>query len=87
MPRRGCSSIRRRPRARHCSSALVDVRAAVGGVVEARAPLGEELARRRVVAERAQQLDVRVADAQQHRLDTLLGDRLAVLDRHAERSL
>ena len=58
MPRRGDSSISRRPRDRHCSIALRDVGAAVGGVVDAGALLGEELAHRRLVAERREQLDV-----------------------------
>ena len=52
--------------------------------MQARPALGEELADRRVVAERREQLDVRVADAQQRSLDALLGDRLAVLERHLE---
>ena len=46
--------------------------------------LARNLPDRRVVAERREQLDVRVADAQQHRLDALLGDGLAVLERHPE---
>ena len=56
----------------------VDVGHLVGDVVQARALLGEELAHGRVRAERREQLDVVLADVEQHRLDALLGDDLAV---------
>src|SRR3954447_7212625 len=57
---------------------------AVGDVVHAGAAPGEEAADRRVVAERAEQLDAPRADAERCRLDTLLIDRRAVLDLAAE---
>ena len=63
---------------------LCDVRAAVGGVMEPRPPLGEKTPDRSVVAERLEQLDVGLADTQQRCLDALLGDRLAMLQRHPE---
>ncbi len=65
----------------------VDLGHLVRDVVEPRAALGEEPADRRVVRERAQQLDVVLADVEQHRLDALLGHGLAVDDRHAVRPL
>src|SRR5439155_23277945 len=63
---------------------LDHVGAAVGRVVETGPALGEEAADRRLLGERSQELDVRVADAEERRLDALLGDRLAVLERHSE---
>jgi hypothetical protein len=63
---------------------LGDVGAAVGGVMEPRAALGDEAPDRRLVPERPQQLDVGLADAEQSRLDALLLDRLAVLEGHPE---
>ena len=62
----------------------VDVVGAVGDVVHARALAFDELAHRRVRAGRAHQLDVAVADLEQHGLDPLLLDGLAVLLAHAE---
>ena len=56
----------------------------VGDVVQARALAGQELADRRVRAERREQLDVVLADVQQHRLDALLCDDLAVRERQLE---
>ena len=56
----------------------------VGHVVQARAVALQELADGRVRAERPQQLDVALADAEQHGLDALLLDGLAVLHGHAE---
>jgi hypothetical protein len=53
-------------------------------VVQARASLGEELAHCGVGTERLEQLDVAVADIEQDSLDALLGDRLAVNERHPE---
>ena len=47
-----------------------------------RAALGEELADRRVGAERREQLDVVLADVEQDRLDALGLDDLAVHERH-----
>jgi hypothetical protein len=49
-------------------------------VVHSGAPLREELADRRVLAERGEQLDPVGADAQRRRLDALLLERLAVLE-------
>jgi hypothetical protein len=63
---------------------LGDIRAPIGRVVETGATLGEKAPDGRFVTERSQQLYVRVADAEEHRLDALLGNRLAVLERHAE---
>jgi hypothetical protein len=62
----------------------LDVLDGVGDVMEAGALAGEELADRGVLAERAEELDVTVADVEQNRFDALLGDRLAVDERHAE---
>ena len=62
----------------------LDVVRPVRHMVKAGAAPLEELPDRRIRPERPQQLDVALADAQQHRLDTLLLDRLAVLERHAE---
>ncbi len=59
----------------------VDVVDRIGDVVQARAPCVEELADRGVGAERAQQLDVALADVEQYRLDALRLDRLAVRER------
>src|SRR5262245_64658062 len=53
-------------------------------VVHPGAPLREELADRRVLAERGQQLDPVGADAQRRRLDALLLERLAVLELGSE---
>ena len=65
----------------------VDVVDAVGDVVETGALALEELADRRVGPERAQELDVAVADVEQDGLDALLLDRLAVGERHRHRAL
>jgi hypothetical protein len=62
----------------------VHVGTAIGGVVEPRTALGEEAPDRRVVAQRLKQFDVRVADAQKRGLHALVGDGLAVLQRHSE---
>jgi hypothetical protein len=56
-------------------------------VVQAGPLLGQELADRRVRPERRQQLDVVLADVQQHGFDALLGHRLAVYDLHPVRLL
>src|SRR4051812_25837377 len=56
----------------------LDVVDLVGDVVQPRAALGEELADRRVVVERGEQLDVVLAHVQQPGLDTLRLHRLAV---------
>jgi hypothetical protein len=63
---------------------LGDVDAPIRGVVKPGSSLGEKAPDRRVLAERLQQLDVRVAHAQKRRLDTLLRDCLAMLQRHPE---
>ena len=62
----------------------VDVGDRVGDMVQTRAALGDELADRGVGSERAQQLDVSVADVEQHRLDSLRLDRLAMRKLHLE---
>ena len=64
-----------------------DVVDLVGDVVHAGPTLREELADRRLVAERRQQLDPARAHAQRRRLDALVGDRLAVLEPGAEEAL
>src|SRR5262249_31155008 len=53
-------------------------------VVHARATAGEELPDGRVRAERREQLDARVTDDDQRRLDALLLDAVAALERRAE---
>src|SRR5215510_15739422 len=58
-----------------------------GDVVHPGAPLREELADGRVLAERGQQLDPVGADAQRRGLDALLLDRLSVLELGAEEPL
>src|SRR5207342_3709243 len=62
----------------------VDVIDRVGDVMQARALALQVLADRGVGAERRQQLDVPVADVEQHRLDALRLDRLAVRQLHLE---
>src|SRR5687768_16859772 len=59
-----------------------DVVDAIGHVVQPGPAPGEEAADRRVVAQRREQLDVAVADVEQRSLDSLLGDRLAMDERH-----
>src|SRR5690242_9588666 len=58
-----------------------------GHMMHAGSALGEELAHRRLVAERGQQLDAARTDAQRRGLDTLVGNRLAVLEPGAEEAL
>src|SRR5439155_24376768 len=59
----------------------------VRDVVHAGTALREELADRRVLAERGQELDASRADAQRRRLDALVGDGRAMLDLGAEEPL
>src|SRR5436853_2839534 len=59
----------------------------VGDVVHARPAAREELAHRRVRAERGEQLDTALADADRSRLDALLRHELAVLELGAEETL
>jgi hypothetical protein len=61
-----------------------DVVAAVGGVVKAGAALAQELSDGGVLAQRREELDMRVANSEQHGLYALLLDRLPVLRRHLE---
>src|SRR3954451_19602116 len=61
----------------------LDVGDLVGDVVQARPLAREEPADGRVGTERAKQLDVVLADVEQHRLDALLLDGLTVHERHA----
>ena len=56
----------------------------VGDVVQPRSLLGQEPAHGRVGRERREQLDVVLADVQQHRLHALLLDDLAVGDAELE---
>jgi hypothetical protein len=65
----------------------VEVGDLVRHVVHAGPALGEEPAHVRVVAERAQQLDATSADAHGSRLDTLVGDGLALLELRPEDAL
>ena len=83
MPVRGDSSISRRPGVAQRPQRGLDVLHLVGDVVQPGPALGEELADRRVVVQRREQLDVVLADVEQRRLDALLGDRLAVHEREA----
>jgi len=62
----------------------LDVLDGVGDMMETGALAGEELADRGVLAERAEELDMSVADIEQDCFDALLGHRLAVDERHAE---
>src|SRR3954464_2067248 len=63
---------------------LRDVRAAIGGVMEAGTALRDKSTDWRLVTERVKQLDVGIADAHEGGLDPLLRDRLAMLEGHAE---
>ena len=76
MPTRASASISSMPRPRALEG-RVDVVDRVGDVVQAGALRCQELANRRLGAERRQQLDVAVADVEQRRLDSLGLDRLA----------
>src|SRR4029079_8570589 len=64
-----------------------DVGAEVGDVVHPGAAVGEELADRRVLPQRPQELDPAVANAHRDRLHALRGNRLAMLDHAAEEPL
>src|SRR3712207_1507523 len=64
-----------------------DVVDLVRDVVHPGAALGEELADGRLVAERREQLDAALAEAERRRLDSLVGDRLPVLERRPEEAL
>ena len=75
MPVRGVSSISAHVRGLERRQRGLDVGHLVGDVVQARAAAGEEPADRRVVGSGAQQLDVVLADVEQHGLDALLGAR------------
>ncbi len=59
---------------------ITDVGDLEGDVVHARPALGEELADRRVGAERGEELDPAFADSKRCCLDTLVGDGLAMLE-------
>jgi hypothetical protein len=59
----------------------------VGDMVHPRASLREKPADRRVVAERGEELDAALADADRRRLDTLRFDALAMLEPAAEQAL
>ena len=65
---------------------LLDVVDRAGDVVHAGAAVLQELADRRVVTQRPQQLDAAVAEQHRGRLHTLIGHRLAVLE-HAPQQL
>lgn len=53
-------------------------------VMHARPAGGEELADRRLLAKRREELDAALADAHRRRFDTLLGNRVAMLHLSAE---
>ena len=81
-PIRGVSSISRTPSCAQLRQRRLDVRDLIGDVVQPGPALREEPPDRRVGRERPQQLDVVLADVEQHRLDALLGHELAMHDRH-----
>ena len=84
MPVRGVSSISRRPGVAQPSQRGLDVGHLVGDVVQARARAWRGTCPTGVSSrERREQLDVALADVEQHGLDALLRDRLAVHERHA----
>ena len=56
----------------------------VRDVMHARSASGEELADRRLLAERREELDATLTDAHRRRFDTLLGNRVAMLHLGAE---
>jgi len=60
----------------------VDVRHAVGDVMQPGAPAREVLAHGRLWTERREELDVSVPDIQQSRVNPLVGDRLPMHQRH-----
>ena len=64
-----------------------DVGDFVGDVVHAGPALGQELAHRRLFAERCKKLDAALAHLQRRGLDALLGNRLAILEPRAEDAL
>jgi hypothetical protein len=72
---------------REIGKSRADVGHLVGDVVHPGAPLGEEPPDRRVVAERGDELDQALADADRRRLDTLCLDALAMLEPAAEQTL
>src|SRR4051794_10853909 len=61
----------------------LDVRHLVGDVMQPGAPRGQEAPHGRLLGQRREQLDVALADVQQHGLDALPRDGLAVHERHA----
>ena len=83
MPVRGSSSISRSPASRTRSSAASMSSVPVGDVVQP-GPLRSMNLPTPVSGQRREQLDVALADLEQHRLDALLLDGLAVLLGHAE---
>ena len=84
MPRRGVSSISSTPSAFSRASSAPTFVGLERDVMDARPALRQELADRCIGAERSEQLDPRLADAQRRRLDALVVDALAVLERRAE---
>ena len=84
IPVRGCFVDKAQAGVAHRLEGRVDVIRPVRHVVKAGSAPFEELPDRRVRAERPQQLDMALADPEEHCLDALLRDRLAVLERHAE---
>jgi hypothetical protein len=68
----------------HLLEGGLDVIGAVSHVVQSGTVAGQELPDGRVGIERAQQLNVTLTHAKQHRLDTLLLNGLAVLHGHAK---
>ena len=79
-PSRGFSSITRMPLALARGELGVDVVGLEAEVVDAFAPLGQELADAALVGERLQQLDLALADLEERRRHVLIEDGLHDLD-------
>ena len=84
IPIRASESISSTPASFRLASVAVDVGDPVGDVMKALAALGDEPADHGLGPKGAKQLDVPVADVEQHRLHALRLDRLPVRDRHPE---
>ncbi len=84
MPRRGVSSISSHPVGLQPGDLGADVLGLERDVMDARPALRQELADRCICPERSKELDPRLADPQRCRLDALVVDALAVLQRRAE---
>ncbi len=76
-----------RTRASKLGQRDIEIAYLVGNVVHTRPALREEAADRRILAERLEQLDATLADADQRRADALILHRRAVLDLCTEQPL